>query len=194
MIPCQCRLLLVGCGVVSDPGLVHSVSRAGDRSELLKGPLYYVIVLISITILFWRQNPAGTIAVSMMCGGDGFADIIGRRFGSVKLPWNSSKSWAGTAAMFLAGMVMASGFFGLFCGMGYFECFHLQYVLPYLAVVCGACTVVESLPINHWFDDNLSVPLVAIGVSMVVLPLAAAASAGCSLEQQQQFLQMLPLS
>lgn len=34
-------------------------------------------------------------------GGDGLADIVGRRFGGVKLPWNSNKSWAGSLAMFI---------------------------------------------------------------------------------------------
>jgi len=187
-----CRLLLVGLGVLSDPGLVQSVSRQGDRAELLKGPLCYVLVLVGITLAFWRDNPAGTIAVSMMCGGDGFADIIGRRFGSSKLPWNPNKSWAGSIAMFVAGLAMASGFFWLFCGMGYFECFSLQVTLPYLAAVCGICTVVESLPIDSWFDDNLSVPLVAVAVSMLVLPLAASASAACAMQQpQQQLVQLL---
>eukprot|EP00775_Hariotina_reticulata_P010841 gene10842-10997_t len=193
VVPCinLARLLLVGSGVLSDPGLVHSVSRQGDRSELLKGPLCYVLVLIGITLAFWRDNPAGTIAVSMMCGGDGFADIIGRRLGSSKLPWNPSKSWAGSTAMFVAGLAMASGFFWLFCTMGYFECFSLQVALPYLVAVCGACTVVESLPIGSWFDDNLSVPLVAVAVSMLVFPLAANVTAACTTQQPQQHLVQL---
>jgi phytol kinase len=37
----------------------------------------------------------------MLCGGDGLADIIGRRFGKVKLPWNGSKSWAGSLGMLI---------------------------------------------------------------------------------------------
>jgi phytol kinase len=174
------RLLAVGSGVLSDPGLVKSVSRQGDKAELLKGPLYYCLVLLAVTLVFWRENPAGAIAVSMMCGGDGFADIIGRRFGAaqnLKLPWNSSKSWPGSLAMFCAGMAMSAGFFWHFCSMGYFQCYSPVAVLPYLAVVCAACTLVESLPINNWFDDNLSVPLVATVTSLGVLPIAAAASA-----------------
>lgn len=192
-VPCLngIRLLAVGSGLISNPGLVNSMSRSGDKAELLRGPLYYIAVLAAVTVLFWRDNPAGAITVSMMCGGDGLADIVGRRFGTGKLPWNSNKSWAGSAAMFFAGMAMACGYFWLFCSLGYFECFPLQLVLPYLAVVCGACTLVESLPVNSWFDDNLSVPLVAAGVSMLVLPLAAAAAHGCSLPQQQHVLQML---
>jgi dolichol kinase len=79
--------------------------------------------------------------------------------------------------MFCAGMAMSAGFFWHFCSMGYFQCYSPVAVLPYLAVVCAACTLVESLPINTWFDDNLSVPLVATVTSLGVLPIAAAASA-----------------
>lgn len=174
------RLVAVGSGVISDPGLVKSVSRQGDRTELLKGPFYYTIVLLAVTLLFWRENPAGAIAVSMMCGGDGFADIVGRRLGAakeLKLPWNTGKSWPGSLAMFAAGVAMSAGFFWHFCSMGFFECYSPAAVLPYLGIVCAMCTVVESLPINSWLDDNISVPLVATVASLVVLPLAAAASA-----------------
>ncbi len=65
------------------------------------GPLYYVIVLIAITALYWRDSPVGLTIASLMCGGDGLADIVGRRLGSGnQLPWNPEKSWAGSAAMF----------------------------------------------------------------------------------------------
>jgi phytol kinase len=99
----------VGSGVVNDPGLVKSVSREGDRHELLKGPSYYCAVLATCILAFWRDSPAGLVAIAMMCGGDGLADIVGRRLGTVKLPYNSSKSWAGSAAMFLGGLAMAFG-------------------------------------------------------------------------------------
>lgn len=125
------------------------------------GPLYYVIVLIAITLIYWRTSPVsaagrhlplvaaasaaaspcicppqpaalpasrrpapaphhhaptratppphhprplhqvGLIIASLMCGGDGLADIVGRRLGRGNpLPWNGEKSWAGSAAMF----------------------------------------------------------------------------------------------
>jgi farnesol kinase len=35
----------------------------------------------------------------------GVADIFGRRFGRVKLPHNTEKSYAGSIAMFLAGFI-----------------------------------------------------------------------------------------
>lgn len=68
----------------------------------MRGPLYYVLVLLAVTLCFWRDSPAAVVPVALMCGGDGIADIVGRRFGRGNpLPYNSSKSWAGSLAMFL---------------------------------------------------------------------------------------------
>lgn len=79
--------------------------------------------------------------------------------------------------MFGAGLAMSAGFFWHFCSLGFFQCFSLAAVLPYLVIVCAACTLVESLPINGWLDDNISVPLVATVTSLCMLPVAATASA-----------------
>ncbi len=103
------RLTLVGTGVLNDPGFVKSISRSGDKSEVLKGPLYYCIVLIAISLICWRDSPAGLVTISVMCGGDGLADIVGRRFGEAKLPYNPQKSWAGSIAMFSAGTLTSLG-------------------------------------------------------------------------------------
>lgn len=54
---------------------------------------------MSVTLLFWRESPVGLLVLCLMCGGDGLADIAGRRYGSAKLPFNHSKSWVGSAAM-----------------------------------------------------------------------------------------------
>lgn len=70
------------------------------RNELLQGPSYYAVILIAVTLLFWRNSLVGFATISVMCGGDGLADIIGRRLGTAKLPWNKDKSWAGSLAMF----------------------------------------------------------------------------------------------
>eukprot|EP00198_Chlamydomonas_reinhardtii_P005271 XP_001694607.1 phytol kinase-related protein [Chlamydomonas reinhardtii] len=149
------RLFAVGTGLVSDPGLVNSVSRSGDRTELLKGPLFYVVTLVAATVLCWRDNPAGLIAVSMMCGGDGLADIVGRRLGRGNpLPYNTQKSVAGSVAMLVGGYGMAYGLISLFCGLGFFACYPPATLFGCLGAVALAATAVESLPINKWVDDN----------------------------------------
>jgi len=70
------------------------------RQELLRGPLFYVLIMTAVTVVFWRESPVGMMVLSLMCGGDGLADIICRKFGNANLPFNTSKSWAGSAAMF----------------------------------------------------------------------------------------------
>ena len=70
------------------------------RQELLRGPLFYVLIMTAVTVVFWRDSPVGMMVLSLMCGGDGLADIIGRRYGTAKLPFNKAKSWAGSLAMF----------------------------------------------------------------------------------------------
>ncbi|KAL3341427.1 hypothetical protein AABB24_025797 [Solanum stoloniferum] len=105
----------------------------------------------------------------MMCGGDGIADIVGRRFGSRKLPYNEQKSWAGSLSMFVLGFLVSVGMLYYFSALGYFQ---LDWVstVERVALVSFIATMVESLPITGMVDDNISVPL----VSMVVASLAFA--------------------
>lgn len=42
--------------------------------------------------------------------------------------------------------------------------------LPALCITVAASTLVESLPITRWIDDNLSVPLTAAVCSFILLP------------------------
>jgi dolichol kinase len=50
--------------------------------ELLRGPLYYVIVLLIIVLVFWRDSPIGIVSLSMMSGGDGKMEASLIRHGS----------------------------------------------------------------------------------------------------------------
>ncbi|MDP2435039.1 MAG: hypothetical protein Q8P67_04800 [archaeon] len=47
------RFYLIGVGAISDPRTVSSMSRSGDRRELLKGPLCYGIIFILSTIIWF---------------------------------------------------------------------------------------------------------------------------------------------
>jgi len=100
-VPClnAARLILVGSGVVSDPGLVRSASRSCDRSELLRGPLYYVLVLVGATAAFWRDCPGGLIAISMMCGGMGWPiSWAGGGVGVTRCPGTAARAGLGAGA------------------------------------------------------------------------------------------------
>jgi len=101
------QFFLIGIGVIKDQASVDAMSRKGDPKEILKGPLFYGIVFVVLTILFWRDSPIGIIALMVLSGGDGFADVIGRRVPSIALKWSPNKSLAGTTAMFLGGTIFS---------------------------------------------------------------------------------------
>lgn len=153
------QFALVGLGVIRDPAAVKAMSRTGDRKEILRGPLFYGIVFVLLTILFWRDNPIGITALMLLCGGDGLADIIGKRYGEGRLPWSKDKSWAGSLAMFLGGWLFALGILALYVLVGEFPG-PLGAYLPVVSIIALAGTVVESLPFGD--VDNLTVPAMAV--------------------------------
>ena len=75
------QFVLVGAGVIKDPAAVKAMSRTGDRREILRGPLYYGLVFVVCTLVFWRTSPVGILALMLMCGGDGLADLGGTQVG-----------------------------------------------------------------------------------------------------------------
>ena len=102
------QFALIGLGVVKDEASVKAMSRNGDRREILRGPLFYGIIFVIMTLVYWKDSPIGMTALMLMCGGDGLADILGRGMHSAKLPWNKDKSWAGSLGMFIGGWVLAA--------------------------------------------------------------------------------------
>ncbi|KAH7537022.1 hypothetical protein FEM48_Zijuj03G0048200 [Ziziphus jujuba var. spinosa] len=155
------RLVVHGFQLVDDDGLIKSVTREGNPKELLRGPLYYVLILIICALAFWRESPVGVISLAMMCGGDGIADIMGRKFGSKKIPYNPSKSWAGSISMFVFGFLVSIGMLYYYSALG-FMVLDWPLTVQRVALVSMVATFVESLPITKVIDDNISVPLASM--------------------------------
>ena len=153
------QFALIGLGIVKDEASVKAMSRSGDRREILHGPLYYGIIFVVMTLVFWKDSPIGMIAVMLMCGGDGLADIMGRGLRSPKLPWNKDKSVAGSLGMLLGGWVLTALILFIFVLKGVVPGAFTGYLLPitYLAVLA---TLGESLPIKD--VDNITVTLAAV--------------------------------
>jgi phytol kinase len=160
------QFLLVGAGIIKDESAVKAMSRSGDRKEILRGPLYYGIVFVCLTIFFWSDTPIGIIALMLMCGGDGLADIVGRRFGINKLPWNQNKSWLGSLAMFAGGWISAFFIIWIFVIAGVFPGPISTFILP-ITIIAFGCMLVESLPFKD--IDNVSITLAAIVLGYFVL-------------------------
>jgi phytol kinase len=159
------QFLLVGLGVINDPSAVKAMSRTGDRREILKGPLYYGIAFVVLTLLFWKDSPTGIVPLMVLCGGDGLADVMGKRLRSARLPWSKNKSWAGSISMLVGGWLFAVVILAIFANFHPFP-FELFHYLPGTTLIALAAMVIESLPYND--IDNITVPVISVLLGLIM--------------------------
>jgi phytol kinase len=159
------QFVLVGTGILKDEAAVKAMSRTGDRREILRGPLFYGIVFVAITLLYWKDSLIGIPALMILCGGDGVADIVGRRIRSAKLPWSPEKSVAGSLSVFAGGWLLTMAIFAIYVGAGAFSGPVTHFLLPVTWIALGA-TLVESLPFKD--IDNLTLPVAAALIGHLV--------------------------
>ncbi len=153
------QFALVGLGVIKDQASVDAMSRNGNRREILRGPLFYGIVFVALTLIFWKTNPIGLVALMMLCGGDGLADIIGSRVKSLTLPWSKKKSLVGSLAMFFGGWIFSFIVLAIFVTTGTFVGPLKVFILP-ITIISLIAALVESISIKD--SDNLTVPAISI--------------------------------
>lgn len=161
------QFAMVGFGIIRDQAAVQAMSRNGDRKEILRGPLFYGIVFVVLTIWFWKDSSIGIVALMLLCGGDGLADLVGNRFGKIKLPWSKNKSIAGSLAVFLGGWFFAIFIIGIYLLARVWDGNLISFLLP-ITLISFVGTAVESLPFRD--IDNLTVPVVAIIFGYFFLP------------------------
>jgi phytol kinase len=159
------QFILVGTGIIKDDAAVNAMTRTGDRREILRGPLFYGIMFVVLTVVYWKDSPIGITALMMMCGGDGVADIIGRRVRSPKLAWSREKSLAGLVSVFVGGWLMALFVIAVYIGVGVFAAPFTAYLLPVTWIALGG-TLVESLPFKD--IDNITLTVVSAIIGYLV--------------------------
>jgi len=133
-----------------------------DR-EHSAGILLYPLAIVLLVLLFRERLFLVGAGWALMAFGDGFASLVGTRWGRHPLPWNAKKSWEGSVGFFVAGFVGTwlmlawlappPGGRSLVGWIG----------VALLATLVAA--IFESLPTG--VDDNLVVPLVGAGATMV---------------------------
>jgi phytol kinase len=153
------QFLLVGIGVIRDEAAVQAMSRSGNPREILRGPLFYGLIFVICTILFWYDTPIGIVALMQMCGGDGLADLLGRKYGRARIPWNHQKSWIGSLGMFLGGLSLSALVLFVYVWMGIFS-LNILHLFSVLLLISLAATLIETLPLRD--VDNITVTLTAV--------------------------------
>ncbi|EHC18069.1 diacylglycerol/polyprenol kinase family protein [Fischerella thermalis] len=152
-------ILLVQKGFFAEPNdeAVKTMTRTGDRGELLKGPLYFVVVAIICGTLFYKTFP-GIVAMACLGWGDGFAPIIGSRYGRWKYEIFSNKTVEGSLAMFIFAFA-ASIFFVWLIIPSNFNISRI-FIVALVAVLVEGCSPKEI--------DNLLIPATVIATTSLV--------------------------
>lgn len=159
------QFVLVGTGIMRDDAAVQAMTRKGNPKEILRGPLFYGIMFVLLTIIYWKDSPIGITALMMMCGGDGIAEIIGRRVKSPRLAWSREKSFAGLVSVFIGGWLMTVFVIAVYIGAGVFAAPLMDYLLPVTWIALGG-TLVESLPYKD--IDNITLTVVSAVIGHIV--------------------------
>jgi dolichol kinase len=152
-------VLLVQKGLLADVNdeAVKTMTRTGDRRELLKGPLYFVIVATLCGTLFYKTFE-GVLAMAILGWGDGMAPVIGSRYGKIKYQILSPKSVEGSLTMFVSAFVASL--------------LLVQFIVPQeynfnrILILSAIATLAEGISPKEL--DNFIIPLAVIGGAQFV--------------------------
>jgi phytol kinase len=98
----------------------------------------------------------------MMCGGDGIADIVGRRIKSAKLFHSPEKSVAGSISVFVGGFLLSAAILAIYVMVGAFAGPFSRYIFP-LFVIALVGMLVESLPQKDVDNVTLTIASAILG-------------------------------
>ncbi len=173
------QFITIGIGVIKNESFVASMSRSGDPRELLQGTLYYSIVMVLMTY-FWfyvpstgisNANPTALLIIGCVSGGDGLADIIGRKFGRKKIGIKGSeKTFIGSIGM-LVGSILVSSILVLIFSLEVPSFDIATLILP-IIVVSIIATIVEAISPKN--SDNFTI-FVAVIITTLILEFAVPA-------------------
>lgn len=168
------QFVAIGTGFMKNESFVVSMSRTGDPRELLEGTLYYSIVMVLMTF-FWfyvpstgivNANPTALLIIGCVSGGDGLADIIGRKFGGEKKFGikGGEKTIIGSIGM-LIGSILVSSILVLIFSVEVPHFNIVTLILP-IIVVSIVATVVEALSPKG--IDNFTIFLAVVIVILIL--------------------------
>ena len=139
----------------------NSVTESGHALGLFFYAGIWTILIAIFTMIAPANDPKFYIwivalAIVPMVYGDGFAALIGQKFGKLKYTvFGSQKSIEGSLTMFVITTVMSVFVWMVFASIG---CTMPEFNIVYVIVISAVATVCEAL--SYGGIDNLTVPAV----------------------------------
>lgn len=101
-------ILLLIKGLTAKPGdeAVRTMTRNGDRRELLLGPLFFTIVMNIMGTFFYNTSFAAT-SMGILGWGDGLAPVFGKRYGKHPYKIFAEKTFEGSVSFIIFGFLGA---------------------------------------------------------------------------------------
>jgi dolichol kinase len=118
------------------------------------GLVYYAITWTILAYLFFDNMVVIAIGILAMSYGDGFASLIGSRFGQIKFDiYSNQKSYLGSISMFFFSFIM-------FIVALYFYEISITFTIVFILAIVALSSMVAEI-ITPKGLDNLSVPFIA---------------------------------
>ena len=139
----------------------NSVTESGHALGLFFYALIWTILIAVFTIISPANDPKFYIwivalAIVPMVYGDGFAALIGQKFGKVKYTvFGGTKSLEGSLTMFVITSVMSVFVWMVFTSIG---CTMPEFNIVYILMISAVATICEAF--SYGGIDNLTVPAV----------------------------------
>ncbi len=140
-------LLIKGLSASPEDKAVKTMTRTGDRSELLKGPLYFTLIM-NIMGTFYFYSPVALTSMGFLGWGDGLAPVFGKKFGNHKYKILVEKSVEGSIAFFI---------FGFLASLLFSFIFFRQIDIQLIFICAMLTTIIEAISPKDM--DNILIPL-----------------------------------
>lgn len=149
-------LLIKGFTAAPDDDAVKTMTRTGDRKELLKGPLYFTIVMMIMGTVFFDKYIAA-VSMGILGFGDGLAPLFGKYWGKHKFTIFTEKTFEGSLSFLFFGILGASILSFILFG-------EVRFYLIITATVVS--TIIEAFSPKD--IDNLLIPVVCLLIFYII--------------------------
>jgi phytol kinase len=134
------RLRIEGYSVPVISKVTALAARRRDGSGYVLGPI--TLGLGALLALLLYPNPAASIAIYALAFGDGLSSLVGKTFGSVRLPFTGGKSLEGSLTCLIATFIASCAVTG---------------DAPRSLAIATAAMVIEAMPTKDL--DNIILPV-----------------------------------